>query len=176
MFKAGFADDSSTMLTRIKLALAILLGLAVLVPGAAIGARGAVAHRWVLYSGRKDGVRIVFELNGHRLAPAFMSIPVACTGGHRPRRLYVEYDNLRHSPIFVNRHGRFHHRDVRIDTFDYEFEDIFGHVTSRTIEGKIALSFIQPARVGNEECHSGKHPHGPMEELGFRVYRHHRGG
>jgi hypothetical protein len=175
MFKAGSADDSSTMPTRIKLALAILLGLAVLVPGAAIGARGAVAHRWVLYGGRRDGVRIVFELNGHRLAPAFMSIPVACTGGHRPRRLYVVSYSLRHSPIFVNRQGRFHHRESSIDTWDYEFEDFSGRVTSRTIEGKIALSFIQPARIGNEECHSGKHPHGRMEELSFRAYRHRQG-
>jgi hypothetical protein len=153
----------------------LLLGLAVGAPGGTLDARGAVAHRWVLYSGRENGVRIVFELNGRRLAPALMSIPVACTGGPRPRRLYVESDSLRHSPIFVNRHGRFHHRDVRIDSFEYEFKDFSGHVTSTTIEGKIALSFTQPARIGNEECHSGKHPHGRMEELSFRAYRHRRG-
>ena len=175
MWKAGSTDASSTVLPRLKLALAVLLGLAVLVPGAAVDADGAVAHRWVLYSGRESGVRIGFELGGHRLARSSVSIPIACSGGNQPHRHFVEYFSQRHSAIRVDRQGRFHHREVRLDRFEYEFEQISGHVRSPTIEGKIALSFTQPARVGNEECHSGKHPHGPMEALSFRAYRHRRG-
>jgi hypothetical protein len=137
-----------------------------------IDARGALAHRWVLYGGREGGVRIGFELNRRRLAPAFMWIPVACTGGPRPHRHYFVTYNLRHYPIRVNRQGRFHHREDRIEVYEDHFEEISGQVTSRKIEGKIAVSFTQPARVGNEECHSGKHPHGPTEELSFRAFRH----
>jgi hypothetical protein len=139
-----------------------------------IDARGALAHRWVLYSGREGGVRIGFELNRRRLAPAFIWIPVACTGGPRPHRHYFVTYNLRHYPIHVNRQGRFHHREDRIEVYEDNFEEISGQVTSRKIEGKIAVSFTQPARVGNEECHSGKHPHGPMEELSFRANRQRR--
>jgi hypothetical protein len=168
------ADDSSTVLTRIKFALAILLGLAVLVPGAAIGAPGAVAHRWVVYSGREDGLRIVFELNGRRLTPAIVSIPIACTGGPRPHRHFVEYTN-RHFPIRVDRDGRFHDHTERLEQNGSESKTIAGRVTPKEIEGKISLSFSGRARVGNEECHSGKHPHGPMEELSFRAYRNRSG-
>ena len=159
------------MLARIKIGIAIIIGLAVVVPGGVTDAHGAAAHRWVLYSGRTSGLRIGFELNGRRLAPAFFSIPVACTGGRRPRRDYVVEFNLRHFPIRVDRQGSFHHRENSIDAFEDRFEEISGQVTSRKIEGKIAVSFTQPARVGNEECHSGKHPHGPMEQLSFRANR-----
>lgn len=161
-----------TMLARVKIALAVILGLALVVPGGATDAHGAAAHRWVLYSGRTSGLSIAFELNGRRLAPAFFRIPVACTGGLRPLRHYVVDFNLRHYPIRVDRQGSFHHRESRIEPFEDRFEEISGHVTARKIEGKIAVSFTEPARVGNEECHSGKHPHGPMEELSFRANRH----
>jgi hypothetical protein len=160
------------MLARLKITFGLLLALVFVVPGATVDADGAATHRWVVYGGQENGVRIVFELNGHRLAPAFLSIPVACTGGHQPHRLSVTTYNLRHFPIRVNRQGSFHHREDNIDAFASKFEEIFGQVTSRTIEGKIAVNFSQPARVGNEECHSGKHPHGPMEELSFRANRH----
>lgn len=162
----------SIVLARVKISLAVILGLVLVVPGGANDAHGAAPHRWVLYSGRTSGLRIGFELNGRRLAPAFFSIPVACTGGPRTRRDYFVEFNMRHFPIRVDRQGNFHRRESRLETYEDNFEEISGHVTARKIEGKIAVSFTQPARVGNEECHSGKHPHGPMEELSFRASRH----
>lgn len=158
------------MPARLKFTFAVLLGLVLLAPGATIDAHGAVAHRWVVYGGRVDGLRVVFELNGHRLTPAFVSIPIACTGGYRHRGHFVQYTN-RHFPIRVNRDGTFHEKIERLDAHEFEFQKIVGQVTTKRIEGKIALSFIQPAQSGNEECHSGKHPHGPMEELSFAANR-----
>jgi hypothetical protein len=105
----------------------LLLGLALLAPVGTADARGAVAHRWVVYSGQRRGLRIEFEVSGHRLTPAIVSIPIA------------------------------------------------GRVTPNRIEGTIALSFAERARVGNEEGHSGKHPHGPMEVLCFRANRRRSG-
>jgi hypothetical protein len=158
------------MLARLKITLAVFFGLALLAPGGTTAARGTVAHRWVVYSGREGGVRIVFELNGHRLTPALVSIPVACTGGNRPHGHFVEYTN-RHFPIRVDREGGFHEKTERLEVYGSEFHKIVGRVTAKRIEGKIAVSFTERARVGNEECHSGKHPHGPMEELSFRANR-----
>jgi hypothetical protein len=158
------------MLARVKITLAVFFGLALLASGGTIDARGAVPHKWVVYSGQEGGLRIVFEVNGHRLTPAFVSIPIACTGGHRPRGHFVEYTN-RSFPIRVDGAGRFHEHRERLEVYGSESETIVGLVTPKKIEGKIAVSFTERARVGNEECHSGKHPHGPMEELSFRANR-----
>jgi hypothetical protein len=158
------------MLARVKITLAVFFGLALLASGGTIDARGAVPHKWVVYSGQEGGLRIVFEVNGHRLTPAFVSIPIACTGGHRPRGHFVEYTN-RSFPIRVDGAGRFHEHKERLEVYGSESETIVGLVTPKKIEGKIAVSFTERARVGNEECHSGKHPHGPMEELSFRANR-----
>ena len=164
------------MLIRIKLAFAVFLGLAVLVPGAAIGARGAVAHQWVLYSGREGGVRVVFELKGRRLVPALVSLPVVCGGGG-PRHRHRRFEELRgrHFPIFVDRQGRFHETTERSDSFESETQRIVGRVTPKTIEGTILETYVQPARVGNESCRTGKSRREPAEELSFRAYRHRRG-
>jgi hypothetical protein len=147
------------------------LGLLV-AAGGATGARGASTGGWALYSGRYDGVRVVFELKGPRLIPALVSVPVACVGGGRPHRRFEE---LRSTPIRVDRPGRFDDRVERNDSFEFESEKLVGRVTPRSIEGTIAVEFITPVRVGNEECHSGEHPHGRVEELSFRAYRHRRG-
>jgi hypothetical protein len=162
-----------TVLARFKTTFVVLLGLVLLAPGATTDAHGAVAHRWVVYAGQEDGLRVVIELNGHRLTPAFVSIPIACTGGHRRRGHLVKYTN-RHFPIRVNRDGTFHNKVERLDAYESEFETIVGQVTPRRIEGTIVVRFDQPARVGNEACHSGKHPHGPMEKLSFRANRRRR--
>jgi hypothetical protein len=152
-------------------AISVLALLLLGVPGGTLDAHGAVAHRWVVYGGRQDGVRIVFELNGHRLTPASVSIPIACSGGHRPHAHFLERSN-RHFPIRVDRDGRFHEDTERSEVNGSERKTIVGQVTPKKIEGKIAVSFSERARVGIEECHSGKHPHGPTEELSFRAYRH----
>lgn len=148
-----------------------LLGLLV-AAGAATDARGASARGWALYSGRDHGVRVVFELEGRRLIPALVSIPVACIGGDRPHRRFEE---LRSTPIRVDRRGRFDDHLERNDSFEFESEKLVGRVTPKSIEGTIAVEFITPARVGNEECHSGEHPHGRVEGLSFRADRHRRG-
>ncbi len=160
-----------SLLTRLKIPLVALLSLALLVPGSATEAHAAGKHGWVVYGGRNGGLRIVLELNGRRLTPALVSVPIACTGGHRSRGRFVEYTNRRF-PIRVDRDGRFHEHRERIEANGSESETIAGQVTAKRIEGTIAVRFVEPARVGNEECHSGKHPHGPMEELSFRANRH----
>jgi hypothetical protein len=157
-----------SLVTRIKIPVGALLCLALLVPGAATEAHAAGKHGWVVYRGHRDGLRIVFELNGHRLTPAFVSIPIACTGGHRSRDHFVAYTNRRF-PIRVHQDGRFHEHRERIEANGSESETIVGQVTAKKIEGKIAVNFSEPGPVGLEECHSGKHPHGPMEELSFRA-------
>jgi hypothetical protein len=158
------------VLARFKTPFVVLLGLILIAPGATVDAHGETAHRRVVYGGLENGLRVVFELQGHRLTPAIVSIPIACTGGRRRRGHFVEYNQ--NFPIRVNRDGTFQEKVERLDSHEFEFQTIVGQVTSKRIEGEIAVSFIQPARVGNEECHSGKHPHGPMEELSFRANRH----
>jgi hypothetical protein len=158
------------MIARFKITLAVFFSLALLASGGTIDASGAVAHKWVVYSGQKGGLRIVFEVSGHRLTPAFVSIPIACTGGRRPRGHFVE-DTNRSFPIRVDRDGRFHEHRERLEVYGSESQTIVGLVTPKRIEGKIAVSFTERARVGNEECHFGKHPYGPMEELSFRANR-----
>ena len=164
------------MLARLKITLAALLCLAPIAAGALTEAHAAGNHGWVLYSGREGGVRVVFELKGRRLVPALVSLPVVCGGGgpsHRHRRF--EESSGRHFPIFVDRQGRFHETTERSDSAESETQRIVGRVTPKTIEGTIFESYIQPARVGIESCHTGKSRREPAEELNFRAYRHRRG-
>jgi hypothetical protein len=44
----GFTGHLPTMLARVKITLAVSLGLALVAPGGTTDAHGAVAHRWVL--------------------------------------------------------------------------------------------------------------------------------
>jgi hypothetical protein len=158
------------MFAWVKFTIAVLLGLVFLTSGSMIDARASFAQGWVVYSGQENGLRVVFELKGQKLVPALVSVPVTCVGGNRRHRLFVE-ERSRHFPITMSRQGSFHDHVERNDSFEFEFQKLVGQVTAKTIEGKIALSLIQPARIGNEECHSGRSPHGPMEELSFRANR-----
>ena len=162
------------MLAWVKFTIAVLLGLVFLTSGGTIDARASSAQGWVVYSGQENGLRVVFELKGQKLVPALVSVPVTCVGGNRRHRLFVE-ERSRQLPITVSRQGRFHDHVERNDAFEFKFQKLVGQVTAKTIEGTFAVNLIQPARVGNEECHSGRSPHGPTEELSFRANRRHAG-
>jgi hypothetical protein len=164
------------VLARLKITLVALLCLAPFAAGALTEAHAAGKHGWVLYSGREGGVRVVFELKGRRLVPALVSLPVVCGGGG-PRHRHRRFEELRgrHFPIFVDRQGRFHETTERSDSFESETQRIVGRVTPKTIEGTILETYVQPARVGNESCRTGKSRREPAEELSFRAYRHRRG-
>jgi hypothetical protein len=163
------------MLARPKIALVALLCLTVLAAGATTETQAAGKPGWVLYSGRERGVRVVFELKGRRLIPAFVSVPVVCGGGG-PRHRHRRFEELRDSPIFIDRQGRFHETTERSDSFESETQRIVGRVTPKTIEGTILETYVQPARVGNESCHTGKSRREPAEELKFRANRHRGSG
>jgi hypothetical protein len=160
------------MLTRLKITFVALLGLALLAPGAAAEAHAAGKHGWVVYSGNARGLRVVFEVNGHRLTPAYVSVPLVCVREGRPRHTRFEEVQGRDSAILVNRRGRFHEHQGRNDSIEFESRRIVGRVTPGTIEGAIAVSSIRRARFDHEECHSGKALQGPLEELSFRADRH----
>jgi hypothetical protein len=160
------------MVTRLKITFVALLGLALVAPGAAVEAHAAGRHGWVVYSGQKGGLRIVFEVNGHRLTPAYVSVPLVCVREGRRRHGRFEEVQGRDSAILANRRGRFHEHEGRSDSIEFESRRIVGRVTPRTIEGTIAVSSIRRARFAHEECHSGKSLEGPLEELSFRADRH----
>jgi hypothetical protein len=149
----------------------LLFGLVPGAQGGTVDARGAIAHRWVVYSGRDDGLRIVFEVNGRRLTQAYVSVPLVCIREGRRRHGRFEEVQGRDSAILVNPQGRFHEHERRENPVVFESRKIVGQVTPRTIEGKIAVSSIQRYRFGNEECHSGKSLEGPLEVLSFRANR-----
>jgi hypothetical protein len=145
-----------------------------LMAGAALGAdpnaRASFPQGWVVYSGRENGLRVVFELKGQKIVPALVSAPVTCRGGNQRHRLFVE-ERSRHFAITVNRQGRFHDFVERNDAFEFDFQKLVGQVTAKTINGTFSLTLTQPARIGNEECHTGNSLHGPTEELSFRANR-----
>jgi hypothetical protein len=162
------------VLTRLKITLVALLCVALLATGAATEAHASGKHGWVVYGGQRRGLRIVFELNGRRLAPVYVSIPLVCVREGRRRHGRFEEVQGRDSAILVNRRGRFREHEGRSNSSEFESRRIVGRVTPRTIEGTVALSSIQRARFDSEKCHSGKSLEGPLEELRFRANRRRR--
>ena len=125
----------------------------------------------ILYTGRGDGVKkVVFRLKGRKLIEASVSVNLACSGGGRRRRSpqVIEAASPRW-PISVERLGKFRHRFEQLSGAIDITERLTGHLAPQMIVGSIAVSWTQPARVGNETCHTGRFRPGRMEALGFRA-------
>jgi hypothetical protein len=128
----------------------------------------------ILYTGRGAGVKkVVFRLKGHRLIEARISVNLACVGGGRRHRFLYEIDHASPRwPIAVNRRGGFRENVEELWAASDRFETLAGEVTPQVIVGSIAVSVTEPARVGNETCHTGRFRPGRTEELSFRAWRH----
>lgn len=128
----------------------------------------------IRYTGRGDGVKkAVFRLRGRRLIEASITVNLACTGGGRRHRFLFEiHDAYPGSPIILNRRGGFREEVQEIHTESDRFETLTGQVTAKKIVGSIELSVTEPARVGNETCHTGRFRPGRTEALSFRAWRH----
>jgi hypothetical protein len=127
----------------------------------------------ILYTGRGDGVKkVVFRLKGHKLIEARVSVNLACSGGGRRYRSpeVIEVASPRW-PISVDRQGKFRHKFEQISVAIDITERLTGHVTPQMIVGSIAVSRTEPAKVGNETCHTGQFRPGTMKELSFRARR-----
>ncbi|HSS32710.1 MAG TPA: Ig-like domain-containing protein [Solirubrobacterales bacterium] len=128
----------------------------------------------ILYTGRGKGVKKVeFRLKGHKLIEASVSVNLVCVGGGRRHRyLYVSDSASPRRPIAVDKRGGFRVDVNEISTWEDETVRLTGQITPRRIAGSIAVSWTQPAKVGNETCHTGRFRPGTMEELSFRARRH----
>jgi hypothetical protein len=129
-----------------------------------------------LYSGRGEGVRAVFRLKGHKLIEARISLNLVCTGGRRRHHYLATREPASPRwPITVNRHGKFSHQVNVLTVAEDETEMLAGKVTPQAITGTIAMSWTQPARVGNETCRTGRFRPGRVATLSFRAKRRHIG-
>lgn len=125
----------------------------------------------LLYIGRGDGVKkVVFRLEEHRLIEARITVNLACGGGGRRHRYRseVDYANPRW-PIAVDKQGGFRKYVQRTSAWEDETVRLVGQIAPQRIAGSIAVSWTQPARVGNETCHTGHFESGGMKELSFHA-------
>jgi hypothetical protein len=119
-----------------------------------------------------------FRLKGRRLIEARVVSVVACVSEVNGRRwfhhrLLVREDASPRWPIRVDGRGNFRAYEGEPSAWVDSLERLVGHVTSRSIVGRTAISFSEKASESpdGETCQTGPRRPGSMRELSFRAHR-----